>query len=362
MTTSNYASEISSSGERFNPQMCVLARDFAGMTQTELAGQLNVSQGTVSKTEEGIAQASDAFISDLSRVFERPIGFFTQNPGVSLTLEGHFRKKSALQKKQLKMADARMNIARLQINRLIENCSLDFHEVPTCDPDEYQGGPKEIAAMVRRFLNVPQGPIPNLVEVVESAGCIIRFLDFGTLLIDGFAVLSGTNMPIIFINKAFSPDRRRLTLAHEFGHIIMHRGRLRPNMDDEAFEFAGEFMMPSKEIKSTLYPLNLEKLARLKLRWKISMAAILQHGKRIGAVNERYYRYIRTELSKNGFSKTEPYEDMVELEKPTMLTNILRFYKNDLGYSIDDVAKLLRATHHEVSSLARPNHERFSVI
>lgn len=342
--------------------MCILARDFAGMTQTELAERLNLSQGTVSKIEENIAPASEHFIVELSQIFERPIGFFTQNPGFSLTLEGHFRKKSALTKKLLKMADARMNIARLQINRLVENCSLDFPEVPKCNPEEYQGGPKEIAIAMRRFLGIPPGPITNLVEVVERAGCIVRFLDFGTLLIDGFAVLSGTNMPIIFINKAFPPDRRRLTLAHEFGHIVMHRGLLRPNSEDEAFEFAGEFMMPEREIKSNLYPLNLEKLARLKLRWKISMAAILQHGKRIGAVNDRYFRYIRTELSKSGFSKVEPYEDMVELEKPTLLTQILRFYKNELSYTIDDVAKLLFANHHEVSSLAHPNHDRFTII
>jgi len=342
--------------------MCILARDFAGMTQTDLAEKLNVSQGTVSKIEEDIAPASENFILDLSRIFERPVSFFTHNPGYALILEGHFRKKSALTKKLLKMADARMNIARLQINRLVENCSLEFPELPKCNPDEYQGGAKEIASAMRKFLGVPSGPIPNLVEVVESAGCIVRFLDFGTLLIDGFAVLSGTNMPIIFINKAFSPDRRRLTLAHEFGHIIMHRGSLRPNLEEEAFEFAGEFMMPEREIKSMLYPLNLEKLARLKLRWKVSMAAILQHGKRIGAVNERYYRYIRTELSKNGYSKVEPYEDMVELERPTLLTKILRFYKNDLGYTIDDVAKLLFANNNEVSSLAQPNHERFTVV
>ena len=53
---------------------------------------------------------------------------------------------------------------------------------------------------------------------------------------------------------------------------------------------------------------------------------------------------------------------MVELEKPTSLTRILRFYKNDLGYTIDDVANLLNANHHEVSSLARPNHDRFTIV
>jgi len=50
---------------------------------------------------------------------------------------------------------------------------------------------------------------------------------------------------------------------------------------------------------------------------------------------------------------------MVELERPTLLTEILRFYKNDLGYAIDDVTRLLFANNNEVSSSAQPNHERF---
>ncbi|WAC20913.1 XRE family transcriptional regulator [Luteolibacter sp. SL250] len=352
----------SNSPKRFNPKMLTLARDYAEMTQAELAEELKVSQGSVSKLEEDLIPASDETLEKLSRIFKRPVTFFCQFPGFPLTLEGHFRKKASLTKKLLKKADSRMNIERLQINQLVESSSLDFSDPPFCNPDEYIGGPKQIAQEIRRFLQLPPGPIEDLVEVVERCGCIVRFLDFGTLQIDGFAILSGANVPIIFINKAFPSDRRRLTLGHEFGHVIMHRGCVRPNMDEEAFTFAGEFLMPEKEIKPSLYPLNLEKLARLKLKWKVSMAAILQHAKRISAVNERYYRYMRAELSKSGYSKQEPYEESIPTEKPKLLTKVFRHFKDDLGYSIEEMSTLIFASQEEVKSLARPNHDRFTIL
>lgn len=354
--------KTSSSLELLNPQMLTLAREYAGFTQTELAKELSVSQGTVSKLEEGLYTGDQDLIEKLSAIFDRPVDFFTQRPSVSMTLEGHFRKKSSLTKKLLRATDARMNIERFQINKLLDSCDLELPGPPSCNPDEYPHGAKEIARLIRQYLNLPAGPVENVVEAVEKAGCFVRFIDFGTLLVDGFAVLSEANVPIIFVNKAFPADRRRLTLAHEFGHVIMHRGQVRSNIEDEAFEFAGEFLMPEREIKPSLYPLNLQKLARQKLKWKVSMAAILQHAKKMGAVNDRYYRYMRSELAKNGYTKQEPHEAAVAFERPKALTQVFRHFKSDLEYDIDDMCRLLSATEKEVKSLNQPNHERFHVV
>lgn len=356
----NRNKEISKLPNLFNPRMLVLAREYSEMTQTQLAKLLGVSQGTISKIEEGLKECDENLLGVISKVLKRPEKFFTQHHQFNLTLEGSFRRKSSLSKKMLRSTDARMNIERLQILQLVGACSLELPEPPVCNPDEYRNGVPEIAKMIRQHLEIPRGPVVNVVECIEKAGCIVRFIDFGTLLVDGFAVL--TNSPVIFINKAMSADRRRLTLAHEFGHVIMHRGVVRPNMEDEAFEFAGEFLMPAQEIKSSLYPLNIEKLARLKLKWKVSMAAILQHSLRIGAIKERYYRYLRTQLSKHGYNKSEPYEGSIELEPPELLTSIFRHYKNDLEYTIEDMQSLLSASQEEVKSLNRPNHERFSIV
>ena len=61
----------------------------------------------------------------------------------------------------------------------------------------------------------------------------------------------------MIINGNRSNDRKRLDIAHELGHILMH---LFPNIaipsyrdkEKEAFRFAAEFLMPEKEIKNSL--------------------------------------------------------------------------------------------------------------
>jgi len=342
--------------------MLSLARDFEGLTQTALSRALGVTQGTISKYEEGILEPDKDFIDKISNLFGRPVTFFEQEFDYSISLEGHYRKKSSLPKKILRVADARMNIERIQIDRLTRGSAIDLPDTPDCDPDEYSNGPREIARAMREYLKVPTGPIQNLVEVVERSGCIVRFLDFNTLKLDGFAIRSGQNVPLIFVNKAFPIDRKRLTLAHEFGHIIMHSNRVRPNSEDEAFEFGGEFLMPEREIKPTLYPLKLEKLARLKLKWRVSMGAILQHARKIGAVNERYYRYLRTEMSKYGYNKEEPHTDCIPDEKPNLLRSVLWHYRNEFDYDIDDVAALICGTRSDVKGLQATNHEQFTVV
>lgn len=108
MNAMTISKETSSSHELLNPQMLTLAREYAGFTQTELAEELSVSQGIVSKLEEGMNTGDQALIDKLSSIFNRPEAFFTQRPSVSMTLEGHFRKKSSLTKKLLRATDARM--------------------------------------------------------------------------------------------------------------------------------------------------------------------------------------------------------------------------------------------------------------
>ena len=45
--------------ERFNPEMLILAREARGITQSEMAKKLSVSQGNVSKIESGMIRVSD---------------------------------------------------------------------------------------------------------------------------------------------------------------------------------------------------------------------------------------------------------------------------------------------------------------
>ena len=77
-------------------------------------------------------------------------------------------------------------------------------------------------------------------------------------------------VPIIALNKDMPPDRIRFTLAHEVGHIIMHK-IISPTSDDEATSFASEFLVPSNEINFPPGGLKLSDFADLKRYWKVSI-------------------------------------------------------------------------------------------
>ena len=59
-----------------NPAMITLARESQGLTQTQLAEMLNVSQALLSKMESGLKPVTDAVLNRLSEILEYPEEFF----------------------------------------------------------------------------------------------------------------------------------------------------------------------------------------------------------------------------------------------------------------------------------------------
>ena len=91
---------------------------------------------------------------------------------------------------------------------------------------------------------VPDGPISNLTASCERAGIIVVWCDFDAP-IDEITMRVRDLPPCIFLNGGATADRMRFSLAHELGHIIMHRIPT-DEMEDEANRFAGEFLVPEK--------------------------------------------------------------------------------------------------------------------
>jgi Zn-dependent peptidase ImmA (M78 family)/transcriptional regulator with XRE-family HTH domain len=325
----------------FNPEMLILAREARGLSQKELAEKLDISQSKISKLEDGLLPAiPEQELNAIAEVLHFLPSFFMQ-PGKARAACGYFyRKASALPAKFLSRCNARMNVQRLHIERLSKSIDLETNKLPHLDPDELQMGPAQAAQMLRQFWGVPSGPVANLTELVEDAGCIVVHFDFGTNKLDGLSLCSEFESPIIFLNSYFPGDRMRFTLAHELAHIIMHRIP-KPDMDDEANKFAAEFLMPENEIKGSFYPVSLDVLARKKLYWKTSMQCLLKRGGDLGEISERYGRFLWMQMGKFGYRSTEPHSEKIEREMPRLLNEMIEVHLNELDYSPDDLAKVL---------------------
>ena len=331
-----------------NPDMIVLAREARGLSQTRLAELAGLSQAHVSKVEAGLVPASPKLVGAIAMALRMPERFFSQTDSVlgAGISEFFHRKRQAVPMKTLKQIHAQINIFRIQIVRLLR--SVDFPEclIPSLDVDEL-GRACDAAVVVRATLDIPAGPIPNVASVVENAGGLVIPVRFGSDGVDAISRWVPGLPPLFFFNNSAPTDRYRMSLAHELAHMVLHR-RPEADMESQANEFAAEFLMPAADIKSDLCRLTLERLARLKPYWRVSMAALLKRATDLGCITPGSARYLWMSLSQRGYRKREPAELNLSPEPPTMLREILQCYQSDLGYSVDDLARLLAANRDDL--------------
>ena len=117
-----------------------------------------------------------------------------------------------------------------------------------------------IAQQERHRLQLGIEPIADLVTVVEEAGLRVIGADLPEDNLDGAILFAAEHeAAVALINRAKPPLRQRFTLAHEYGHLLLHRDRaeiwerdiFRANSDEErqANAFAAAFLMPKPLIE-----------------------------------------------------------------------------------------------------------------
>jgi len=342
---------LSAIASAVRPEMLVLAREARGLSQSDMASAIGVSQGHFSKIEAGMLPVSETLLARLSEALDYPPRFFTLpepifGPGSS---EFFHRRRKSISIRLLARLHAQVNIIRMQVSRLLRAVEIDEDRIPEIDPDQFEGSIEEIARAVRAAWNLPRGPVEDLTQAIEGAGGIVIPMEFGTPQLDAVGRFVPGMPPLFFLNRQSPGDRQRLTLAHELGHTVMHRVP-RPEMEEEAFIFAAEFLMPEHDIRHELDRLSLDRLIALKLRWRVSMQALLMRAQHLGTITLRQARYLWMMIGKAGWRTREPVEADVEAEKPTLLTEVLDVYRNNFGYSASQIADLVGLNPHELES------------
>ena len=105
--------------------------------------------------------------------------------------------------------------------------------------------------------------------------------------------------------------------------------------------------MPSDEIGPSLENLTIQKLADLKLYWKVSMAALIYRAKELDRITANQERYLYFQLNKYGYRKREPVNLDPPEEKPKLLSNIANLHLSDLKYSTDQLCDILAVNERD---------------
>lgn len=345
--------------QKYNVEIIKLAREARFITQEELSQLLNIEQGTLSKVEKGILLADEGLIEKISKILDFPITFFYQEKKV-IPVEGHYRRKISLPVKQMKQYIAQMTIAEWHLSRLMDEVELLPPNLPTWDVTK-DGDPSMCARYLREFWKVPRGRIDNLTKLIEDNGIIIIPLDLGEL--DGFSTYFNGNIPVIFINKKLPPDRYRLTLAHEKGHLIMHFGNKvgqDRDLEKEAFQHGIEFLVPESQIRQYFSKVTIEKLADLKAYWYVSMQALLRYSNTLGMVKPNQYRYLWMQMGSLGYRRNEPVK--IPSEKPSLISEIINVFITSLGYSKQELATVLETSMKDLEKFYFESENNLRII
>jgi len=340
---------------QFNGQLLSLARQVRKTSQAELVEALAgaVTQGTLSKIEHGHIQPQPELVEKIGAALRLRASFFYDSVYVRQPLASYHRKRQKLAVRDEESVHALAEVFRINLRKCLDSVELEnaLPPVPAIDPDEYSGDVDEIANVLRQRWSVPRGPIADLTRLVEDAGVLVVAFDFGSPLIDGFCQHGGDGLPpFVFMNSQQPKDRFRFSLAHELGHLVMHRTP-NPHQEIEANRFASEFLMPTKEIRHDFDDLSLTKFMDLKMYWGTSMQALIYKAWQIGELSDRMYKYYVIEMSKRGFRKNEPVEATHLKEEPTTLKAIMSVHTDTLGFSIEDLGELFGLREAELLSL-----------
>lgn len=328
-----------------NYEMLTLAREARGMTQTKLAKASGISQSAVSKIEHGVRPFTEDDVAKFADVLRYPPSFFCRSgEQFGQGTVCHHRKRQSMPIQKLRQIHASMNVMRMSTSDLLKGVEINaFHEFPQMDIDDY-GSPAEIAQLTRQAWQLPLGPVKSMIAVIESAGGVVVPAEFGTDRLDAISQRPPGELPFFFVSATAPGDRLRFNLAHELGHIVMHQTPA-ADQEDEANEFAAEFLMPGREIKPQLRNLDMAKLADLKRHWKVAMQALIMRAHDLGTITNRQRRSWFMRFNQMGYRKAEPVQ--IPREEPGLVHRVVDFHRSRHGYSDQDLSAAARLREEE---------------
>jgi Zn-dependent peptidase ImmA (M78 family)/transcriptional regulator with XRE-family HTH domain len=332
-------------GSEFLGQKLHMARLFHGFSLQELGEKVHVSKQFLQQLEnQKNAGLSNELEAALALTLQVKSSFFYLPISTVVTEDKcHFRKLRTTPTSVKLQALSHASLFSKLVNDLDQY--VDFPEVDFPQYEKQPLTPNDIelaAEKCRKKWGLGlDTPIKNMIRVLENAGAVVT--EFGDVSekVDAFSM--DLRRPLIIRNLAKgSVCRARFDLAHECGHLVMHGSQETGDVltENEAHRFAGAFLIPRsafiKEfsfLKESLQ-ISWSKLVRLKIRWGVSLAAIIHRASDLGLIDALEYRRAFIHLRKSGQSKSEVGDDKIMIEEPEVLSNAVNLLSKHSKHSL----------------------------
>ena len=327
----------------FNMGRFDLARQRRGLTKRELAHRLEVTDRTVSNWYNN-QQVDEKNLEKAAEILDFPINFFYGREVEKIQAESvSFRALTKMTARKRDMAISQTILAEMISDWIDQNFELplpnvpDLHELRSdfstatigsldeADENDVRyyleySYPEACADTVRKAWGLGEQPIPNLIALLESKG--IRVFSLTDEAQDVDACCRWTSgRPFIFLNTSRTAERCRFDLAHELGHLVMHKHGIIEgiHVEQEANAFASAFLMPRRSLLAN--PLRIPSLKSIlskKEIWQVSAAALTYRYNKLGIITDWNATSIYKQLAQRGRNNEPnpiPHESSLLLDK-----------------------------------------------
>ncbi len=335
------------------------------LTQVQLASMVDVSPATVSKWRAGAQAPERDALERLAGVVNVTPEWFTRAPGANLSLP-LFRSNASAHVAARAMLEARLEWAQDVAVALMEYVDYPDVNLPSrdyTDPEEITNEDIEQAASECRDLwRLGRSAIQDLALAVEGAGVIVVREETGIAQIEGLSAWSeALGRPLILLSADKNNGyRSRFDLAHEVGHLILHRHIQRTTdnarhkmMEAQAHRFAGAFLLPAETFASEVrVPPSLDDLLLLKRRWGVSAAAIIMRLKALEMLDEDGAMMLFKRRSARWGAKSEPGDEGRRPEQPRLLRRTIDLLVEEKVMPLDAIPRHIGLAAGDVEALA----------
>lgn len=348
----------------FEPGRLVQALAARGLSQVALAGMVGVSTATVSKWKSGQQSPEAEALTNLSKVINVAPEWFTRPlPGkCSLPL---FRSNASALSNARSMLEARLEWAQeiaLALSEFVDFPEVNLPKRTFTDPEEITSADIEEAAdECRELWNLGRRSIPDLAMAVEGAGVILVREETGIATIEGLSAWShALGRPLVLLSSDKQNGfRSRFDLAHELGHLILHKGIERSTdpvrhkiMEDQAHRFAGAFLLPAEtfaaEVRS---PVTLDSLLLLKQRWGVSAAAMIMRLWALKIIDDDAKGLLFKRRSARWGVKAEPGDEGRAPEQARLLKRTVELLASSGVLPVESVAPYIGLSANDIERL-----------
>lgn len=257
--------------ENIDPQLMgkrlSVARKRRGLTQDEVAKQLGVSRPTLIAVEKGTRFPRPDELLKLAELYGRSVHELVRPNAPAVELQPHLRAAINIAMEDSVELDTTLDeLERFaadyrSLERLLNAPLLSTYppEIAIPSKGNVEEWAEDAAVHERVRLGLGDQPVLALRDLLEAEVGLRIFYWGLPSSVSGLYAYSAESGPCLLVNRKHPPERRRATIAHEYGHFLTDRykpgvnylkGPQRKPVSERFVEaFAMAFLMPRSGVR-----------------------------------------------------------------------------------------------------------------